>query len=260
MGETQKRLKTMSGHGFSQFELTKDLLNNLQQFNITPVAKLVLLYLSSCYNPKKADMFPKQKTIADKIGVSEVSVTRAISELHKEGLIVSERKYTNRYKFTSRISSERAQNEQNNLTGGILQNDNKETIKMIGHDRKQIKRTNKQQKVSGVLNDCTTASQQDGMMLTSEQTSRHADEKFLLKYAQQRGVKNKVAYINAIKRNGGASEIVADMRQAEVNNRFMQKTVKTFIENDRENRQNAVEPTEEFKALKADLLRLCGRG
>lgn len=95
--------KTMSQHGFTQFDLSKIVLNNLQQFKLTPTSKLVLLYLADCFNPKHAEIFPKQKTIAEKIGVSEASVIRAISELHKEGLIISERKYTNRYKFTSRI-------------------------------------------------------------------------------------------------------------------------------------------------------------
>ena len=91
------------GHAIKQVELLNFLLNNLSQFNLKPTTKLVLLYLAGCYNPKHADVFPKQKTIALQMGISEASVIRAIQELHKEGLIISERKYTNRYKFTSRI-------------------------------------------------------------------------------------------------------------------------------------------------------------
>ena len=99
----QNTAKTMSGHGFTQFELTQKLLQNLYKFKLTPTAKMVLMYLSSCYNPKHAEMFPKQRTIADKLGISEASVIRAICELHKEGLIISERKYTNRYKYTPKF-------------------------------------------------------------------------------------------------------------------------------------------------------------
>ena len=99
-------VKKHDKQGFTQFDLTKHLLNNLQQFKITPTAKLVLLELSACYNPKKPDMFPKQKTIALKLGISERSVNRAIQELFKAGLILIECKYTNRYKFTSKIVSE----------------------------------------------------------------------------------------------------------------------------------------------------------
>ena len=46
-------------------------------------------------------MFPKQKTIAAKIGVSERSVTRAVQELFKAGLILIECKHTNRYKIVA---------------------------------------------------------------------------------------------------------------------------------------------------------------
>jgi DNA-binding MarR family transcriptional regulator len=206
---------------FTQFELSKNVLHNLKHFKITQTAKLVLLYLADCYNPKKADMFPKQKTIAEKLGVSEISVTRAISELHKEGLIISERKYTNRYNFTSRILPERAIVKQNKMIEKKYQNDNKEPIKMIAHDKEQIKRTNKQ-----------------------------TDDALLMKAIEQKkGVFNKVAYMNAIKRNGGASEIVNEMRQAEINTRYMFQATKDFIKNEQECRINAVPPTESWKNL-----------
>lgn len=95
--------KKHATHAIKQVELLNFLLNNLQQFNLKPTTKLVLLYLAGCYNPKNADVFPRQKTIALQMGISERSVISAIQELHKEGLVISERKYTNRYRFTSRI-------------------------------------------------------------------------------------------------------------------------------------------------------------
>ena len=95
--------KKQSTHVIRQVEILNFLLNNLQQFNLKPTTKLVLLYLAGCYNPKHTEVFPKQKTIALQMGISERSVISAIQELHKEGLVISERKYTNRYRFTSRI-------------------------------------------------------------------------------------------------------------------------------------------------------------
>ena len=59
------------------------------------------MYLTTCYNPEKAEVFPKQKTIAAKIGVSERSVVRAVQELFKVGLILIECKHTNRYKIVA---------------------------------------------------------------------------------------------------------------------------------------------------------------
>lgn len=216
-----EKLKKKPEQVFTQFELSKIVLNNLKHFDLTPTGKLVLLFLVDCYNPKKADMFPKQKTIAEKLGVSEISVTRAISELHKEGLIISERKYTNRYNFTSRILPERAIVKQNKMIEKKYQNDNKEPIKMIAHDKEQIKRTNKP-----------------------------TDDELLMKAIEQKkGVFNKVAYMNAIKRNGGASEIVNEMRQAEINTRYMFQATKDFIKNEQEFRINAVPPTESWKNL-----------
>ena len=65
----------------SQFELSKITLKNLNKFDLSPTAKLVLLALVDCYNPQKAEIYPKQKTIADQLGVNISSVKRAIKEL-----------------------------------------------------------------------------------------------------------------------------------------------------------------------------------
>lgn len=139
MQKKEKPCKTMSGHAFTQFELTQNLLNNLSQFELTPSTKLVLLYLSSCYNPKKADMFPKQKTIALKLGLPERTVIRAVCELVKQGLIIVERKYSNRYKFTSKIiGGELLQDKKffksDNLSSRICKNDISESDNLSPHD------------------------------------------------------------------------------------------------------------------------------
>jgi len=85
----------------TQFKLSKITLQSLSKFNISPTAKLVLLYLIDCYNPAKSYIFPKQETIADKLGISASSVRRGIKELSKAGLIVIELKFSNRYRLTS---------------------------------------------------------------------------------------------------------------------------------------------------------------
>lgn len=84
----------------TQFKLSKITLQNLSKFNISPTAKLVLLYLIDCYNPTKIYMFPKQETISDKLGISLSSVKRAVKELSKAGIIVIELKFSNRYSIT----------------------------------------------------------------------------------------------------------------------------------------------------------------
>lgn len=234
MGET---LKKHANHGFTQFELLNSFVKNLKHFKLSPNTKWVIAELITHYNPLKADIFPKQKTIAENLGVSEASVIRAISQLHKEGLIISERKYTNRYKFTPKFLNLCGLDEKI-FTPNKLQDKNKqiESNKLANcyvHEHEQIKEQINQQK------------------------ELQSNDKYLLKYAEQRGVKNKAAYINAIKRNGGASNIINDLKQAEINRKVMQKITKEYIKNAEKIKQNSVPPTESWKKLGEKLREMC---
>ncbi|MCM1338970.1 MAG: helix-turn-helix domain-containing protein [Muribaculaceae bacterium] len=233
MQKERKQVKSMSCHGFSQFELSKNVLNNLSQYNLKPVAKLVLLYLCDCYNPKKEFIFPKQKTIAEKLGVSEVSVTRAISELHKEHLIISERKYTLHYRFTSKIVSGEATFQQNNMTDETHQKDNEQPIKKTAHVIEQKKELNKPTSVD--------------------------DFKILKDYAEKHNAKNVTAYINYLKRNGLADKIIADFKAKEASDRFFAKQIeetKLLIEQRKQDAETSTPPTQSWKDLKSKLLAL----
>lgn len=201
-----KTARVYENKGISQFELSKQILNNLSQFNLKPITKLVLLYLCDCYNPNKAEMFPKQSTIADKLGVSEASVIRAISELHKEGLIVSERKYTNRYKFTSKIVAQCHQDDflcKNNMQVEKLQNESKETCKMQPAIHEQKIETNKETNIQ--------------------------DFRILREYAVSKGAKNINAYINALVKSGSAKEIIKNEKQKMANIKAMEANTAKVI-------------------------------
>lgn len=213
-GERMKKLKKHAGHAFSQFRLTNNLLNNLSQFDVTPTAKLVLLYLSGCYNPVKADVFPRQKTIADKTGISERSVIRAVQELVKAGLIIVECKSSNRYKFTSKIVQKSPQDLKNfepeNLSDYKSQND--------------------------ILD--MTKSHNTCIEPKKEQKINPEDRKYLIEYAKSKNVQNKNAYINAIIRNGGAAQIIKEYKQIEARkifyeneNKRVQREMKESLEN-----------------------------
>lgn len=215
-------LKKHAGHAFSQFRLTNDLLQNLYKHEITPTAKLVLLYLSSCYNPRKADMFPKQKTIAMKLGISERSIVRAISELIKAGLIVVECKYSNRYKFTSKIVCKQPEIENffedENMSDDLRQNDIKEDDKMAPHDIEPMNEPIKQPQSSN-------------------------EDKYLLQYAKMKKAKNPQKYIEAIKKLGGADEVIREMKAIETNAQGMiakAKQVQKDLEFARANRSKEI--------------------
>lgn len=220
-----KQLKTISEYGFSQFDLSKKLLQNLNKFKLTPTAKLVLMFLADCYNPEKAYMFPKQKTIATKTGISEASVIRAVSELHKEGLIISERKYTRLYVFTSYF-----------LTSlGISHN------KMqVNNSQNEIKKT------------CNLQPVYKEQIKEQKNTTLVEDFKILKEYAIKKGARNINAYINTLKSNGSAESIIkeykAEIKRKEYREKHSQNTQRHIEEimNDPLN----VPPTQAFKDLR----------
>jgi DNA-binding transcriptional MocR family regulator len=83
-------------------------------------------------------MYPKQETIADKVGISLSSVKRAIKELSQVGLIVYETKNTNKYCFTSKIF------DLCNMTPTTVQNGSSASadLKLL-HVHEQIKKQKK---------------------------------------------------------------------------------------------------------------------
>lgn len=199
-------------HGVSQIKLTNFLLNNLSQFNLKPTTKLVLLYLSGCYNPKHADVFPKQKTIALQMGISEASVIRAIQELHKEGLIISERKYTNRYKFTSRIL---------NLEGMV--EDFSEANKMqIENSQKAILETSnlqppcieqkEEQKIEQTVSKKCSPVEKEKNRGGNVYLFQNEEDRILEEYARSRAKKSVEGYIKRLKESGSAAKIIREYR------------------------------------------------
>lgn len=184
MNTVKKRVTT-------QFDLTNNILNNLSQFDITPTAKLVLLYLTTCYNPKHKEVFPKQKTIADKLGVSERSVTRAIQELFKEGLVLIECKYTNRYKFTSKIVTECVEN----LSDDKGQNDTLKRDKLSHLIHEQKKETKKEQTVNKNLQVDSNSIEIEGFKILKDYAQKNCTstpEKYLNWILKHKDVQKKI--------------------------------------------------------------------
>lgn len=179
----------------TQFDLTNNILNNLSQYDLTPTAKLVLLYLTTCYNPKHADVFPKQKTIADKIGVSERSVIRAVQELFKAGLILIECKHTNRYKLMLNSTSQLSQNDKLSLTE--CQNVTFTPDNLSPTCNEQIKEQKKQQRGLNKLG---------GNVYSG-------DDAILYDYAKKRANKSVDAYIKKLKESKSAEKIIAEYKK-----------------------------------------------
>ena len=242
---TQKSMQGMGFKPIKQVELTNYLLNNLQSFNLKPTTKLVLLYLSSCYNPKRADVFPKQRTIADKIGISEASVIRAISELHKEGLIISERKYSNRYKFTHKLLASCSKIVFLEPEEMQVENKQIETIKLAKcelHVHEQIKEQIKEQEKK----------EED---IKTSKVSLAEFEK-LKQYATSKGAKNPAAYANKIIQNGNTEEILKQIAEPERIKENAKKRIETFKQyiDEISDKTNIAPPSEEVRQKAAALI------
>lgn len=220
---------------FSQYEFTQNLLNNLQQFNVSPIAKLVLLQLSTYYNPKHRDVYPKQKTIAAKLGVSERSVTRAISELVKEGLILIECKYTNHYIFTQKISGQQPVN----LSNDIGQYDIKQQDNLAPHEYNQLdKQINEPSEHKG------------GNVYSTE------DYKILKEYAIKHNAIRVNSYIKRLKENGSAEKILKDYKEKYKNAENLRKNTQKLLNHYEEIKCTGEAPTQAFLLLGEKFRRL----
>lgn len=135
------RPKNKAGEGFSQFEISKALYTSglLQQVKLSATAKLVLIALVNHYNPKKKDMFPSQKFMANQLGISEKSAERAIKDLKAEGLVIYATKKVNHYKFTQKFF------EQVKLSDKIRQNVGNDVRQIVGQTKEHEQKNNKVQ-------------------------------------------------------------------------------------------------------------------
>jgi len=175
-------------------------------------------------------MFPKQKTIAEKLGVSEASVIRAVCELHKEGLIISERKYTNRYKYTSKFLTSLGISD-NNMQVVNSQNEIKETCKMQPTLIEQKNETNKPTNVD--------------------------DYKILKDYAVKHNAKNINAYINTLKKSGSDKQIIKDYKQTKANNKAMLEAAEQNIKDLEYAKQNMWHPSKDYFEQIRQKLTIC---
>jgi transcription initiation factor IIE alpha subunit len=115
----------------TQFELSKLTMKNIFKFKLTPATKLVLLGLIDHY----PNIYPSQKTIANKLGLSLATVKRAIAELRDKNLIITseKEKLSLTYRFTDIFFT------QINLTPEKIQNETSNGIKL---SHKQITKQN----------------------------------------------------------------------------------------------------------------------
>lgn len=226
--ENQRRAQNHAGHGISGFEMTAIVLQNLNKFKLSNSAKVVLWYLASCHNGKKGYVFPKQKTIAQKMGISERSVIRGIQELVKEGVILVECNLSNKYFWGSKIVSQCPHFlSDENMSGDNDKISSTNDKLSLPHVHEQTKEQIQEQEV--VKNNCSivTGSQPTNYSTGSAGPVKVDDYKILKDYAAPR-VKNKeklTAYVNKLIKNGAADKIIKDAKLEKAVKRAAQKQI-----------------------------------
>lgn len=81
----------------SGYDLTTLLIRGgLSKLELNANAKMVLLYLATCYNEKKGSVFPRVATMAAALDISERGVIRALAELTEKGAIMRSKKGRNK--------------------------------------------------------------------------------------------------------------------------------------------------------------------
>ena len=240
-GGSMHTAKKEAARELTQYQLTTEIITKLNTLQLTPTAKLVLLYLTTCYNPNHREVFPKQKTIADKLGVSERSVIRAIQELFKEGLILIECKYTNRYKFTSRIVSEHPDKMADNLCQNVSGEGDKLSVPCI----EQTIEHEKEPSINKGGNVYLASEQSARAERSHVYCERSQDDKILADYALKHNARNVQAYINTLKSSGSAKKIISESKKkrnyTQIALRSIEET-QNLIKEYRDFEQSAVSP------------------
>lgn len=164
-------------------------------------------------------MYPKQASIAQKIGCSERSVIRAIQELFKAGLIIIEGKHTYKYKFSQYLLN----------LGGM--------VKIID---------NAQDNLSGTMIEPINEPTNEPLNVV--------EFKILKEYAINYGAKNVQAYINNLKQTGADKKIIAEWKAKRGADLYAKNQIAQTSELIRQMREQKGDPMpESFKQLRKTL-------
>lgn len=227
-----KLAKKHEEHGFSQFELSKNVLHNLKHFDLTPTGKLVLLVLVDCFNPdNNAVVFPSMEYIADMAGIGLTATKQAIRDLILTGCIIKSKRGKikgnyNKYLLTLKVRNTTSEQSEN------------EFFKQSDFDR---------------FHEEQISEQKNNVVEISKKT----DAQILAEYAKEHGATNIQGYINSLKIKGVAADIIRQYREKEGVSKYWERQAAQTSELVREYeqmKQNRDPMPESFKNLKKVLM------
>lgn len=198
-----KSMPTEEKKPVTQFELTKKIVTNLKQFELTPATKLVLVLLTTFYNPDNgAVIFPSMPYIADTLGIGLTATKQAIKDLINLGLIIKAKRGNvsgnhNKYLLTNKIQNPTFKQSENEL----FKRSESDLFYIRTNNKEQIK---EQTEIDNISID---------------------DFSKLKQYAASKGAVNTTAYAKAIIKNGSSSGILENIKQAENARLYSQRRI-----------------------------------
>lgn len=130
------------------YELTNALIRGgLGKLKLSNSASMVLLYLCSCYNAKNKTVFPKIITVALSLGITQMTVKRAIKELVNAGCILKTKKdkKQNAYIITPKVLN--LSNKDNIKTDKSVTKNEDKNVTLLNKINHEIETTTKKNKI-----------------------------------------------------------------------------------------------------------------
>ena len=186
-----------AGHGFSQFELTTQIVKNLNKYDITPTAKLVLILLTTHYNEEKngSVVFPSMPYISETLGISLTATKQAIKDLVNQGFILQSKRDKIRGNYNKYILTQKVQNS-------ASEQPENEPFKSTENDLSLIRTNNKNE-----IKEQTEENKGGNVY------SIQSNDSILEDYAIKHGARNVKAYINTLKSSGSAAKIISEYKK-----------------------------------------------
>ena len=266
--EALKSMPENSKRDFTQFEFTKKIITSLQQFKISPAAKLVLILLSTHYNSSNGNVvFPSMPFIADTLGISLSTTKQAIKDLINAGLIIKTKREKitgnhNKYAFTNKLEKPTFKQPKNNFLKGQFSDFScieqiNEQIKKQSLIREEEKKPI-ELKITGPENNFTNEQQlTESEQRENKNNSVSLEDFTLLKqFAISKQAKNPTAYAKTLVNNGSYIRILEEIKQKKQAWERAEKQIKEtkeLIESYKRNR--TFEPIPEEIKLKAEMLK-----
>lgn len=222
--ENAKEVEKHVKEGFSQFELSKNVLHNLKHFDLTPTGKLVLLVLVDCYNPEhNAVVFPSMEFIADMAGIGLTATKQAIRDLILIGCIIKSKRSKirgnyNKYLLTRKIQYRASEQPQNEFLSQGQKSDNDHLKSSENDSLKQSDsdRFHEEQKIEQKNNNVVDFKKNmDCHANARNDSEKKTDAQILNEYAENNGATNIQGYVNALRIKGVAADIIRQYREKE---------------------------------------------